>query len=143
SNPYTNYELRLVTTLEVTDTFRVSNIEDELAKKDFAFVYAERLNAERTQEKEKLVAQLSKTEMKKFDCIRKLLPIVVERLLQSHEYKHSLSESFNLAIQAGWGKGLSEERSKEDLKELMSKMENFDVYADKKMRFEYDKLFEK
>ncbi|GKD86402.1 hypothetical protein Tco_1357556, partial [Tanacetum coccineum] len=25
SNPYTNYELRLVTTLEVTDTFRVSN----------------------------------------------------------------------------------------------------------------------
>ncbi|GKG45709.1 hypothetical protein Tco_0498155, partial [Tanacetum coccineum] len=28
SNPYTNYELRLVTTLEVTDTFRVSNIKD-------------------------------------------------------------------------------------------------------------------
>ncbi|GJU57780.1 ribonuclease H-like domain-containing protein [Tanacetum coccineum] len=26
-NPYTNYELRLVTTLEVTDTFRVSNIK--------------------------------------------------------------------------------------------------------------------
>ncbi|GKD33867.1 hypothetical protein Tco_1249376, partial [Tanacetum coccineum] len=28
SNPYTNYELRLVTTLEVTDTFRVSNRDD-------------------------------------------------------------------------------------------------------------------
>ncbi|GJS68118.1 hypothetical protein Tco_0682683 [Tanacetum coccineum] len=122
---------------------QIKEFEDELAKKDSAFVYAERLNAERTQEKEKLVAQLSKTEMEKFDCIRKLLPTVVERLLQSHEYKHSLFEPFNLAIQAGWGKGLSEERSEEDLLELMSRMENFDAYADKKMCVEYDKLFEK
>ncbi|GKE96332.1 hypothetical protein Tco_1581187, partial [Tanacetum coccineum] len=52
---------------------QIKELEDELAKKDFAFVYAERLNSERTQEKEKLVAQLSKTEMEKFDCIRKLL----------------------------------------------------------------------
>ncbi|GKA84272.1 hypothetical protein Tco_0805867, partial [Tanacetum coccineum] len=29
-NPYTNYELRLVTTLEVTDTFRVSNTLEQL-----------------------------------------------------------------------------------------------------------------
>ncbi|GJY61730.1 hypothetical protein Tco_0462387, partial [Tanacetum coccineum] len=83
---------------------------------DFALVYAERLNVERAQEKEKLVAQLSKMEMEKFDCIRKLLPT---------------------------GKGLSEERSEEDLLELMGRMENFDVYADKKMRVEYDKMFEK
>ncbi|GKC03695.1 hypothetical protein Tco_0995305 [Tanacetum coccineum] len=107
--------------------FRIKELEDELARKDSALVYAERLNVERAQEKEKLVAQLSKTDMEKFDCIRKLLPTVVERLLQSHEYKHSLSEPFNLAIQAGWGKGLSEERSEEDLLELMSRMENFDI----------------
>ncbi|GKF30313.1 hypothetical protein Tco_0100111, partial [Tanacetum coccineum] len=31
-NPYTNYELRLVTTLEVTDTFRVSNKLDDCIK---------------------------------------------------------------------------------------------------------------
>ncbi|GJY33492.1 hypothetical protein Tco_0417961 [Tanacetum coccineum] len=79
----------------------------------------------------------------KFDCIRKLLPTVVERLFQSHEYKQSLSEPFNLAIQAGWDKGLAEERSEEALLELMGRMEGFDVYADKRMKVEYDKLFEK
>nr|GFC81756.1 hypothetical protein [Tanacetum cinerariifolium] len=86
---------------------------DKLARKDSALVYAERLNAERAQEKEKLVTQLSKTKMVKFECI------------------------------PGWGKGLNEERSGEDLLALMSRMEGFDVYADKKMRVEYDKLFEK
>ncbi|GKC69929.1 hypothetical protein Tco_1115812, partial [Tanacetum coccineum] len=39
-NPYTNYELRLVTTLEVTDTFRVSNTHID---------YAERMCEEFTQ----------------------------------------------------------------------------------------------
>nr|GEV09759.1 hypothetical protein [Tanacetum cinerariifolium] len=100
---------------------RIKELEDELARKDFALVYAERLNAERAQEKEKLVTQLCKKEMEKFDCIRKLFPTVVERLLQSH----------------------NEERSKEDLLALMSRMKGFDVYVDKKMRVEYDKLFEK
>nr|GEX46024.1 hypothetical protein [Tanacetum cinerariifolium] len=93
---------------------RIKELEDELARKDSALVYAERLNTKRAQEREKL----------------------------SHEYKQSLSKPFNLAIQAGWGKGLSEEHSKEDLLELMSKTENFDVYADKKMCVEYDRLFE-
>ncbi|GKC52839.1 hypothetical protein Tco_1075584, partial [Tanacetum coccineum] len=124
-------------------SLRIKELEDLLAKKDYALVYAERINAERAQEKEKLVTQLGKTEMEKFDSIRKLLPTVVERLLQSHEYKKSLSEPFNLAIQAGWGKGLAEERSEEDLLELMGRMEGFDVYADKKMNVEYNKLFEK
>ncbi|GKC04413.1 hypothetical protein Tco_0996023 [Tanacetum coccineum] len=34
------------------------------------------INSERAQEKEKLVTQLGKTEMEKFDSIRKLLPTV-------------------------------------------------------------------
>ncbi|GJS03655.1 hypothetical protein Tco_0320163 [Tanacetum coccineum] len=74
------------------------------------------------QEKEKLVSQLGRAEMEKFDCIRKLLPGVVERLLWSHEYKQSLSEPFNLAIQAGCGKGLNEERFEEDLLALIEKI---------------------
>ncbi|GJV76281.1 hypothetical protein Tco_1507865 [Tanacetum coccineum] len=122
---------------------RIKELEDTLAKKDSALVYSERLSTERAEKKEKLVTQLGKTEMEKFDCVRKLLPIVVERLLQSHEYKCSLSEPFNLAIQAGWGKGLAEERSKEALLELMGRMEGFDVHTDTKMKVEYDKLFKK
>ncbi|GKE22217.1 hypothetical protein Tco_1433729 [Tanacetum coccineum] len=96
-------------------TLQIIELEDVLARKDSALVYAEWINAERAQEKEKL----------------------------SHEYKQSLSKPFNLVIQVGWAKGLIEERSKEDLLYLMSRMEGFDAYADKKMRVEYDKLFEK
>nr|GEW60310.1 hypothetical protein [Tanacetum cinerariifolium] len=118
-------------------------LEGELARKDSALVYAERINAERAQEEEKRVAQLSKMEMENFDCIRKILPTVVDCLFQSHEYKKSLSEPLNLAIQAGWAKGLAEEHSEENHLELMSRMENFDAYANKKMYVEYDKLFEK
>nr|GEX79329.1 hypothetical protein [Tanacetum cinerariifolium] len=92
-------------------------LENKLARKDSAQVYAERINAERAQEKEKLVAQLSKTEMENFDCIRKLFPTVA--------------------------KGLAAERSEEDLSKLMSRMEGFNAYADKKMFVKYDKLFEK
>nr|GEX45019.1 hypothetical protein [Tanacetum cinerariifolium] len=90
-------------------------LEDELARKDSALVYAERINAERAQEKEKL----------------------------SHKCKQSLSEPFNLAIQAGWAKRLAEERFEEDLSQSMSRMKGFYAYADKKMFFKYDKLFEK
>ncbi|GKB28137.1 hypothetical protein Tco_0867538 [Tanacetum coccineum] len=96
---------------------RIKELEDTLAKKDFALVYAERINVERAQEKEKLVSQLGRAEMEKFNCIRKLFPTVVERL--------------------------AEERSEEDLLELMGRMEGFDAYANKKMKVEYDKLFEK
>nr|GEX00578.1 hypothetical protein [Tanacetum cinerariifolium] len=53
---------------------------------------------------------------------------------QEKERLRSLSEPFNLAIQAGWGKGLAEERSEEDLLELMGRMEGFNVHADTKMR---------
>nr|GEW15127.1 hypothetical protein [Tanacetum cinerariifolium] len=143
SRPYLEIFERELSSVNKDQALKIKELEDTLARKDSALVYVERINAEKAQESEKLVTQLSKTEMKKFDCVHKLLSNVVARLLQSHEYKQSLSEPFNLAIQAGWGKGLSEERSEEDLLELMSSMENFDVYVDKKMRVKYEKLFEK
>ncbi|GKC02910.1 hypothetical protein Tco_0994520 [Tanacetum coccineum] len=124
-------------------TLRIKELEDTLARKDYALVYAERLNVERAQEKEKLVSQLARTKKEKYNCVRKLLPTVVERLFRSHGYKQSLSGPFNLAIQDGWGKGLAEELSEEDLLELMGRMEGFDVHADTKMKVEYDKLFER
>ncbi|GJR26251.1 hypothetical protein Tco_1102483 [Tanacetum coccineum] len=61
-------------------TLHIKELEAKLAKKDSALVYAERISAERGEEKEKLVTQLGRTEMKKFDCVRKLLPTVVGRL---------------------------------------------------------------
>nr|GFB57761.1 hypothetical protein [Tanacetum cinerariifolium] len=63
-------------------------------------------------------------------------------LLKSHEYKKSLSEPFNMAIQAGWGKGLSEGRTDKEIMAVLHKAENFDAYFDNKLYPMYDKLFE-
>ncbi|GJU81005.1 hypothetical protein Tco_1283370 [Tanacetum coccineum] len=64
---------KLAEALRMSDTLEV-----ELDKKDSALVYAERISVDRAAEKEKLVTQLSQAEIEKFDCIRKLLPIMKE-----------------------------------------------------------------
>ncbi|GJY55918.1 hypothetical protein Tco_0455033 [Tanacetum coccineum] len=57
---------------------RIKELEDELARKDSALVYAESIFVERAQESKKLVTELGCTKMENFDCICKLLPTVVE-----------------------------------------------------------------
>ncbi|GJV21593.1 hypothetical protein Tco_1370613 [Tanacetum coccineum] len=62
-----------------------------------------RVSNERAVENERLVSKLGCLEKEKTDSIGKLLPTVVRRLLNSHEYKESLSIPFNLAIfRTGW-----------------------------------------
>ncbi|GJW48266.1 hypothetical protein Tco_0079912 [Tanacetum coccineum] len=121
----------------------VKGLESQLAQKDSALVYAERISGERLSENEKLRAQLVFAQKEKTDAIRKLLPTVVGRLLQSHEYKQSLSVPFNYALQTGWGQGLAEERSEKELHKIMMRMNGFDPYSDKKMSAEYERLFSK
>ncbi|GJV21590.1 hypothetical protein Tco_1370610 [Tanacetum coccineum] len=72
-------------------------------------------------------------EKEKIDSIGKLLPTVVRRLLNSHEYKESLSVPFNLAIQAGWAKGLAMKRSEEDLMDVLREVQGFDPHSDTRM----------
>ncbi|GKE52354.1 hypothetical protein Tco_1487510, partial [Tanacetum coccineum] len=74
----------------------IKELEAELARKDSALVFSDRISNERAVENERLVSQLG-------------------HLLNNHEYKESLSIPFNLAIQAGWAKGLVVKRSEEDL----------------------------
>ncbi|GJS46030.1 hypothetical protein Tco_0596151 [Tanacetum coccineum] len=121
----------------------VKDLESQLAQKDSALVYAERISGERLSKNEGLRAQLAFAQKEKTDAIRKLLPTVVERLLQSHEYKQSLSVPFNFALQTGWGKGLAEGRSEKELHKIMMRMNGFDPYSDKKMTAEYERLFSK
>ncbi|GJU54527.1 hypothetical protein Tco_1228241 [Tanacetum coccineum] len=88
-------------------------------------------------------SKLGYLEKEKTDSIGKLLPTVVRRLLNSREYKESLSIPFNLAIQAGWAKGLAVKRSEEDLMDVLREVQGFDPYSDTRMAVEYDKLFTK
>ncbi|GKA21212.1 hypothetical protein Tco_0701201, partial [Tanacetum coccineum] len=121
----------------------VKNLEGQLAQKDSALVYAERVSSDRLSENEELRTQLAFAKREKTDAVKKLLPTVVGRLLQSHEYKQSLSVPFNYALQTGWGQGLAEARSEEELREIMMRMNGFDPYSDKKMNAEYERLFSK
>ncbi|GJS69604.1 hypothetical protein Tco_0702445 [Tanacetum coccineum] len=122
---------------------KFKELDAELAKKDYALVYAERVSAEAAIERQKLVTQLSQAKVVKFYCICKFLPTVVRRLFQIYEYKQSLSEPFNMAIQAGWGKGLAKGRMEEHILAALHAAEGFDAYSDKKLYPMYDKLFEK
>ncbi|GJZ82601.1 hypothetical protein Tco_0647774 [Tanacetum coccineum] len=55
----------------------VKDLESQLAQKDSALVYAERISGERLSENEGLRAQLAFAQKEKTDAIRKLLPTVV------------------------------------------------------------------
>ncbi|GKB07456.1 hypothetical protein Tco_0835740 [Tanacetum coccineum] len=101
---------------------RIKELEAELVKKDSALVFSDRISNEKAIENEKLVSQIGFLEKKKIDSIGKLLPTVVRRLFESHEYKESLSVPFNLAIQAGWAKGLALKRSEEDLMKVLNEV---------------------
>ncbi|GJX33181.1 hypothetical protein Tco_0243036, partial [Tanacetum coccineum] len=133
-------ELRAVNADQVS---QIKELEAELARKDSALVFSDRVSNERAVENEKLVSRLGYLEKEKTDSIGKLLPTVVRRLLNSHEYKESLSIPFNLAIQAGWAKGLAVKRSEEDLMDVLREIQGFDPHSDTRMAVEYDKLFTK
>ncbi|GKD80826.1 hypothetical protein Tco_1347665, partial [Tanacetum coccineum] len=94
---------------------QIKELEAELARKDSALVFSDRVSNERAVENERLMSKLGYLEKEKTNSIGKLLPTVVKRLLNSHEYKESLSIPFNLSIQAGWAKGLAVKRSEGDL----------------------------
>ncbi|GJW11367.1 hypothetical protein Tco_1577194 [Tanacetum coccineum] len=121
----------------------IKELEAELARKDSALVFSDRVSNERAVENERLVSKLGYLEKEKTDSIGKLLPTVVRRLLNSHEYKESLSIPFNLAIQAGWAKGLAVKRSEGDLMDVLREVQGFDPHSDTRMTVEYDKLFTK
>ncbi|GJX30790.1 hypothetical protein Tco_0240645 [Tanacetum coccineum] len=121
----------------------IKELEAELARKDSALVFSDRISNEWVAENERLVSKLGCLEKEKTDSIGKLLPTVVRRLLNSHEYKESLSIPFNLAIQAGWAKGLAVKRSEEDIMDVLREVQGFDPYSDTRMTVEYDKLFTK
>ncbi|GJU37845.1 hypothetical protein Tco_1186199 [Tanacetum coccineum] len=110
----------------------VRNLEKiKLAQKDSALVIAESFLVIDFPENEALRTQLAFAKREKTDAIKKLLPTVVGRLLQSHEYKQSLSVPFNYALQTGWGQGLAEARSEGELREIMMRMNGFDAYSER------------
>ncbi|GJV36804.1 hypothetical protein Tco_1409281 [Tanacetum coccineum] len=85
--------------LNADQASHIKELEAELARKDSALVFSYRVSNERAVENERLVSKLGYLEKEKTDSIRgSFHPTVVRRLLNSHEYKESLSIPFNLAF---------------------------------------------
>ncbi|GKB18980.1 hypothetical protein Tco_0852903 [Tanacetum coccineum] len=138
------YDAHLALKERCEDVTRQLELEAELARKDSALVFSDRVSNERAVENERLVSKLGCLEKEKTDSIGKLLPTVVMRLLNSHEYKESLSIPFNLAIHGRCGQGLTcESWSEEDLMDVLREVQGFDPHSDTRMTVEYDKLFTK
>ncbi|GJW86314.1 hypothetical protein Tco_0161654 [Tanacetum coccineum] len=136
-------ELRAVNADQVS---QIKELEAELARKDSALVFSDRMSNERAVENEKLVSKLRYFEKEKIDSIGKLLPTVVRRLLNSHEYKESLSIKvlFNYSHDSRGAKKLfAVKRSEKDLMDVLREVQGFDPYSDTRMTVEYDKLFTK
>ncbi|GKE29176.1 hypothetical protein Tco_1444560 [Tanacetum coccineum] len=95
----------------------VKDLENQLAQKDSALVYAERISSKKLSENEGLKAQLDFAQKEKTRAVRELLPTVVKRL--------------------------AEGRSEKELHQIMIRMNGFDPYSDKKMTAEYKRLFSK
>ncbi|GKE63557.1 hypothetical protein Tco_1513924, partial [Tanacetum coccineum] len=98
----------------------IKELEAELARKDSALVFSDRISNERAVQNEKLVSKLGYFEKEKTDSIGKLLPIV-----------------------AGWAKGLALKRSEEDLMKVLNEVRGFDPYSETRMTVEYVNLFSK
>ncbi|GKF27367.1 hypothetical protein Tco_0083261, partial [Tanacetum coccineum] len=62
----------------------VKDLENQLAQKDSALVYAERISGERLSENEGLKAQLAFAQKEKTKAVKELLLTVMKHLLQSH-----------------------------------------------------------
>ncbi|GJZ77084.1 hypothetical protein Tco_0641756 [Tanacetum coccineum] len=97
---------------------QIKELEAELARKDSALVFSDRVSNERAVENERLVSKLGYFEKEKIDSIGKLLPTV-----------------------AGWAKGLAVKRSEEDLMDVLREVQGFDPLLRYKDGLEYDKLF--
>ncbi|GJT70695.1 hypothetical protein Tco_1029981 [Tanacetum coccineum] len=132
-------QLSFVNKAKVT---RIQELESELAKKGYELEVAEKESTDWVKERQDLLVRLGQNEVEKFDCICKLLPTMVSRLLQSHEYKKGLSEPFNMAIQAGWGKRLSHGQTDEQIFAALNEVQGFNSYSDMKLYPMYGKLFE-
>nr|GEW95767.1 hypothetical protein [Tanacetum cinerariifolium] len=72
-----------------------------------------------------------------------LLPVVINRLHQSIEYKKSLYEPFNLAISIGWTKGLKAGRTNEMVHTILKTASGYDPECSTTFQSLFDSLFTK
>ncbi|GJW25342.1 hypothetical protein Tco_0039153 [Tanacetum coccineum] len=106
--------------------------KDDLLDKNKA--QGERLN----RNLERLTVDLAQTKI-----VRHILPIVVQRLLSSDEYKKDLSDVFNQAIAAGWSKGVQVGRKDEEIQAILATAQDYDLECKSTFMSAFDGLFVK
>ncbi|GJU47559.1 hypothetical protein Tco_1204825 [Tanacetum coccineum] len=122
---------------------RIQRLEADLASKTSSLAEAEGVIGTLRGDLERLTVDLSQAEIVRHNYVRQLLPAVVQRLLSSGEYKKSLTDVFNLAIAAGWSKGVKATCSEEEAQAFLATAVDYDPACKETFMTEFDSLFDK
>ena len=101
----------------------------------------ERTSQELRKEFQDLAISSGHNEIDKNNIVKKFIPEMVRRLLNSYEYKKALAEPFNLYSQSGFIDGVHVGREAEEAEKLLEDVENLDLEAGDKYQPLYDQLF--
>nr|GEV19935.1 hypothetical protein [Tanacetum cinerariifolium] len=99
---------------------RIKQLEADLASKTSSLIEAEVVVNTLKGDLKLLTVDLSQSEIVRCNYVRQLLPIVVQRLQSSGEYKKSLTDVFNLAIAARWSEGVKAACSEEEAEAFLA-----------------------
>nr|GEV59823.1 transposase (putative), gypsy type [Tanacetum cinerariifolium] len=122
---------------------RIKKLEADLASKTSSLTEAKGVVSTLKGDLERLTVDLSHAEIVRHNYVRQLLPTVFQRLLSSDENKKSLSVIFNLAIAAGWSKGVKAACFEEEAEAFLAATADYDPACKTTFMSEFDFLFNK
>ena len=118
-------------------------LEEELKKAKAKLVEEEKTSQDLRKEYQDLAISAGHNEIDKNNIVKKFIPEMVRRLLNSYEYKKTLAEPFNLYSQSGFIDGVHVGREPEEARSILEEVEEIDLDAGAKYQSVYDALFTK
>nr|GEY28474.1 hypothetical protein [Tanacetum cinerariifolium] len=120
---------------------KIKKLEEDIFLKSKQLSNAESQVQLLVKEKEKLVAELARSELEHRSIIRDFIPQVVSWLQTSMEYRRSLGVPISLLYIVGWLGGLGLGWTKEQIAKILSSTSNLDIKGSKTWREKHKELF--
>lgn len=120
---------------------KIKSLEADLKKTRLLLSDEEMSCQELWNENQDLAIRMGNVEIDRNKVVNVFIPEMVRRLFNSHEYKQSLAEPFNLYSQSRFLDGVALGRKPEELAELLEDVEGLDLEADETYQPLYDHLF--
>ncbi|GJR88565.1 hypothetical protein Tco_0212576 [Tanacetum coccineum] len=121
----------------------IKQLEADLASKTYSLTEAEGVVNTLKGDLKSLTVNLGQAEIVRHNYVRQLLPTVFQRLLSSGEYKKSLTDVCNMAIAAGWSKGVKAACYEEEAEAFLATAVDYDPACKDTFMSEFDSFFNK